>query len=169
MTTFAKIKFYTASILLFYVVYLFTYKCPRNSETFVEHATQKLIHPFSHQHDKVCGALDTGAAYVNPYLTKAHAFLDEHVHSHRLFKQYQVKSKASFAQAKYYEYVYPVVLKVWQFVELVEYHIAVQFDKVLSLAKGHYHKTVVPKSKEFKDAVAEQAESLKGQIKSKVE
>lgn len=166
MGAFAKFKCFFVSFVLFYTVYLYTYRCPKTHESSLDHAVQVLTHPFSHQHDQLCQKLDTVDHYVAPYRAKAHAFLDSHVHSHHLFKEYKVESKLQLAKAKYYELVHPWTLQFAALIELAEYHAAVYFHSFYVCAKAHFHKTVVPKAGELKKNVAAQAETVAEQVAS---
>lgn len=148
-----KFKTYLTALLVFYTVYLFSYKCPSLKESGLEHSSKVLIHPFSHAHNQVCEGLNTGSDFVAPYVAKAHEFLDTHVHSHPLFKKYEIEEKIQLAKAYYFSHAYPYVVQVWQFVEIAEHYIFVQSHKLYTHLEGHFHATVVPKVNEIKNAV----------------
>lgn len=164
----AKFRLLVTSLVLFYTVYLYSYKCPKVHQSALGHAAHVLVHPFSHQDDQLCKGIETAEQYVAPYCAKAHQFLDSHVHSHHLFKQYKVESKLQVVQAKYYQFVHPLVLQLFSFVEIVEYHVAQQLHALFVFLEGHFHKTVVPKVNELKQTVAAQAETVKGKVKETV-
>lgn len=164
----AKFRLLVTSLVLFYSVYLYTYKCPKEHQSALGHAAQVLVHPFSHQHNQLCKGIDTAEQYVAPYCAKAHQFLDAHVHSHHLFKEYKVESKLHGVQAKYYQYVHPLVLQFFAYVEIVEYHVAQQLHALYVFLEGHFHKTVVPKVNELKNTVAAQADAAKDKVKETV-
>lgn len=169
MGCFAKFKCFFFSFALFYVVYLLTYKCPKLHESALDHAAQKLVHPFSHQHDQLCLVIELTEKFTSPYLAQAHGFLDRHVHSHRLFKEYKVEAKMNLLKSHYYAHVYPHVLKFWAYVELLEYHLAVRSNQLYRYLESHFHKTVEPKIRGLKETVVAQAETIKSQVKSKIE
>jgi len=120
MSTFAKIKCFVASFLLFYTIYLYSYKCVELKETTLEHATQTVFHPLSHSHNQLCEALDIGTNFVHPYITQAHEFLDTHVHSHPLFIEYGIHEKLVSAQDAFVYYVYPYIHQLFQVVDVAE-------------------------------------------------
>lgn len=169
MTFLCKLKFLVVAFTIFYSVYLTTYKCPKVHESVLDHAVQKAVHPFSHQHDQLCSGIEKAESYVSPYYAKVHHFLDAKVHSHHLFKQYKVESKFAAVRAHYYANVHAFVLKFWSLVELAEYHVAVQSNKLYKYLEAHFHKTVVPKVAELKSTVAAQAETVAEQVKSKMQ
>lgn len=173
MTVLGKFKLFVVAFTIFYSVYLTTYKCPKVQESVLDHTVQKLVHPFSHQHDKLCEGIQSTQEFIHPYYSKVQGFLDSHVHSHvhshHLYKEYKVESKFAAAKAHYYDHVHAFVLKFWSWVELAEYHFAVQSNKAYKFLESHFHKTVVPKVAELKSTVAAHAETVAEQVKSKVQ
>lgn len=169
MGCFAKFKCFFTSFLLFYTLYLYTYKCPKVHQSGLDHAVLVLIHPFSNQNDQLCKGIETAEQYVAPYCAQVNQFLDTHVHSHHLYKEYAVESKLQSVKAHYYHFVHPWVLKFGSLVELAEYHIAVQLHVLYVFLEGHYHKTVVPKVNELKETVAAKAETAIDQVKAQAE
>ncbi|KAF7584306.1 hypothetical protein FOB63_000378 [Clavispora lusitaniae] len=169
MTSFAKIKCYAASFFVFYFLYLYVYKCPSTHESFLEHTLGKVIHPFSHSHNKLCGAVDTANDKVTPYVNSVTTFVGDKVHSHPFYKQYQVEAKLNLVKAQYLQHVYPYVIKLFQLFEIVEYHIAVKVNELYAFFESHFHKTVVPHASKLKTSAIEHAETVKEQIKSKLD
>ncbi|KAK6459042.1 uncharacterized protein RJT20DRAFT_11445 [Scheffersomyces xylosifermentans] len=138
MALLAKIKCYLSCILVFYTVYLFNYKCVQLKENPLEEAANTVFHPLTHHHNKLCGALDTASGYVNPYIAKTHEFLDEHVHSHPLFKEYKVEDKITCGKSKFNTYVYPYIEQLFKATEVVESHVHDHLTAQYANAKALY-------------------------------
>lgn len=168
MVCLAKIKCFVTSFALFYAIYLTTYKCPKQHESGLNHAVLKLVHPFSHQHDQLCEALDKGHTYVSPYLAHVHGFWSSNVESHQLYKDYKIGNKLTTVQTHYNTHVYPYVLKFWELVEVAEYRLAVYAHDLSNSVSAHFHHSVKPKVVEIHSSVAEKAETVKEQVKEQI-
>lgn len=139
-----RLKTLFVSLVLFYTVYLFSYKCPSVAESPLQHTVESVLHPLSHHHNQLCDGLSRGQGFVAPYTAKVHGFLDEHVHSHALFKKYDIAGKATCAQSKYSTYVAPHVLKLWQAVEVAEVYVYDHAVQVYGLIKAQYDLYLAP-------------------------
>ncbi|KAK6205049.1 uncharacterized protein RJT21DRAFT_137472 [Scheffersomyces amazonensis] len=138
MALFAKIKCFLASFLLFYTIYLYNYKCVELKETSFEHATETVFHPLTHHHNQLCESLEIGTNFIQPYVVKVQGFLDEHVHSHPLFKQYEIHEKIVAGQDAFGQYVYPYVYQVFQAVDAAEVVIYDQATEHYATLKALY-------------------------------
>lgn len=139
MTAFAKIRLIVTSIIAFYAIYLFSYKCVQLKESPLKHAVGSVIHPLTHSHNQACEALSRGEVIVAPYVKKVSTFLDTHVHSHPLFKAYKVDQGLNFAKQQYFSFVYPLIIQLFKYVELAEVYVyghgEVLYGKVKDLTK----------------------------------
>lgn len=117
---FAKIKCTIALILVFYFLYLVNYKCVELKENPLHSRVDQVFHPLARHHAYACELIEKGHHFVQPYLDSAHAFLDDHVHSHPKFKEYEVEKKIEAAKAHYHTVADPWVQKLWQFVDSAE-------------------------------------------------
>ncbi|KAG7195393.1 uncharacterized protein KQ657_003151 [Scheffersomyces spartinae] len=144
MATFAKIKCFVSSFLLFYVIYLWTYRCGQLDNLYSPlNAIKSKIagdHPesvelikdipvvFKNEVDSfefaACGKLNQFELWVKPYTASGFAWLDAHVYSHPTFKKYAMADKLTFAKTKYYQFVHPLVLEVFQYIEMLQYKVA---------------------------------------------
>lgn len=167
MGCFLKFKIFLVSLTVFYTLYLSTYKCPEVKAHPLEQSAKSIFDPLSSTHKHVCGALDKAHLVATPYAEKAQAVL--HYHSRDLLHKYDVPSKFELTKAHFYTHVHPYVVKVWKFTECAELHLFHHGYKAYTHLENHFHSTVVPKASEFKDAVADHAESLKDEIQSKLE
>ncbi|KAI3406081.1 hypothetical protein KGF56_001300 [Candida oxycetoniae] len=113
-----NIRTFIFGLIVFYTSYLYNYKCP--SLTPIEKIENKVLHPLSSQHSVLCDLLHGGVNKVEPYVFKAHTFLDEHVHSHPLFIKYKIHDKFLCAQDKFKTYVYPRIYDLYEFTDSVE-------------------------------------------------
>lgn len=143
MATFAKIKCFVASFLLFYVVYLWTFRCGKLDSLYSpfqeiknkiqgdEPESIELVKDipvvFKNKVDSLefaaCGKLNQFEDWLKPYTASVGIWLDTHVHSHPTFKKYAIQDKLAFAKAKYYQLIHPVVLEVFKYIELLQYKI----------------------------------------------
>ncbi|CUM67976.1 uncharacterized protein PRCAT00005690001 [Priceomyces carsonii] len=140
--TLSKIKLFLSTFLLFYVTYLYTYKCEKLAESPLEHGVQQVFHPLSHSHNVFCDALSKFEKFSTPYVESGHAFLDKNVHSHHLFIEYKIGEKLQVAKEKYYQFVYPVLLKIFEYFEVVEYHVSEHVIETYGKLKALYEEKV---------------------------
>ncbi|KAF3986393.1 hypothetical protein FT663_04536 [Candidozyma haemuli var. vulneris] len=164
MACLAKFRNLVVFTVLFYGLYLFTYKCPQVVDHPIESSAKSIFSPLASTHKHLCGHLNHGHQVATPYIGKVHQFLDDHVHSTAFFKDNKIEDKIQCAKGKFNTHVHPYVVKVWEGVEFVE---AQAFDlgyKAYGHAEQHFHKTIQPKAEEFKDAVVNQAEAVKDEV-----
>lgn len=140
-----RLKCYVSSFILFYSLYLLTFKCNKLNETPLEHGIETVFHPLSHHHNTLCDGLNKGVNFVNPYIDSVRHQLDEHVYSHHLYKQYKVDSKLEVVKGNYHQYVHPLVIKFLELVEVAEYHIAEHFTQQWGRVQALYNDKVAPK------------------------
>lgn len=169
MTCLAKFKCYATSFFIFYFIYLFVYKCPSSEESFLEHAVGKVIHPWSHSHNKLCEVVDTASTKVSPYLSSASDVFQKKVESHKLYKQYLVGPKLTYAKSTYYQHVHPLVIKFFQLFELAEYHLSVKASQLYTYLVAQYHRVVAPKVVELKGEAEIAKDHIAEKIKSKLD
>ncbi|EDK45284.1 hypothetical protein PVL30_002951 [Lodderomyces elongisporus] len=125
-----SLRTFLLGLIVFYSTYLYNYKCP--TLTFGENLETKLFHPLRSQHSTLCELLHGGVNKVEPYTTQAHAFLDEHVHSHPLFIKYKVHDKAVAAKEQFDKYAYPVIEQLYEFTDVFEVK---AYDQISDLYK----------------------------------
>ena len=137
MSCFAKVKCFLACIVLYYISYLYNYKCP--TLTPLQEGVETILHPLHSHHSVLCDYLHTGINTVEPYTAKVHGFLDDHVHSHPLFIEYKVEDKLTCAKNKFSTYVYPYIHQLYQFTDVAEVHahehLSQVYDKVQKTLK----------------------------------
>ncbi|CAI5755904.1 unnamed protein product [Candida verbasci] len=133
MSSFAKIKCFLASFLIFYTSYLYFYKC--QTLTPLQEVGEKILHPLHSHHSQLCEVLHNGINYVEPYATKTHKFLDDNVHSHPLFIEYKIHEKIEFAKSQFIKYVYPRIYELYQLTDQVE-------AKAYDHFTGLYHQVI---------------------------
>ncbi|PSK39641.1 hypothetical protein C7M61_001443 [Candidozyma pseudohaemuli] len=167
MAVFASFRNLVVATFLFYAVYLFSYKCPQVVDHPIEQSARSLFSPLASTHKHLCGHLNHGHQLATPYLEKAHGFLDDHVHSTAFFKENKIEDKIQCAKGKFNTHVYPYVVKLWEGVEIAEAQLFDAGYKAYGHVENHFHKSVVPKAEEFKDAVVDQAEAVKEEVHSK--
>lgn len=167
MACLSRFRNFIVFLVVFYGLYLFTYKCPQVVDHPIELSAKSLFSPLASTHKHLCGHLNHGHKLATPYINKVHSLLDEHVHSTAFFKDNKIEDKIQSAKAHFFAHVHPYVEKVWQGVEVVEAHAFDAGYKAYGHLEQHFHKAVKPTAEEFKDAVSEQAENLKDQIHSK--
>lgn len=168
MACFTSFRNIVTFVVLFYGLYLFNYKCPQVVDHPIELSAKSLFSPLASTHKHLCGHLHHGHQLATPYVAKVHQLLDDHVHSTTFFKENKIEDKIQNAKRQFVTHVHPYLEKVWQGVEVLEAHAFDLGYKAYGHAESHFHKTIQPKAEEFKDAVAEQAESVKENIQSKV-
>ena len=140
-----RLKCYISSFLVIYALYLVTYKCNKLDESPLEHGIESVFHPLSHHHNALCDGLNKGIHFVNPYFETAGKYFDQHVRSHDLFKQYSVDGKLEAAKASYYQHVYPLVIKFFEFFEVVEYHVIQHLIQQWARVQAFYAGQIAPK------------------------
>lgn len=113
-------KFYYTAFLLVYLTYLTTYKCPKLGESNIEHNVKAALHPLSHHHSLVCDILNKGKAIISPYTSTATSYVHENVNNHPKLKEFEVESKVNVAQQFYFDHVYPLVIKLFEYIEVFE-------------------------------------------------
>lgn len=145
MSTVARIKCFISSFLVIYGLYLLTYKCSKLDESPLQHGIESVFHPLSHHHHTVCDGLNKGVHFVNPYIETAGKYFDQHVRSHDLFKQYAIDDKLDILKSSYDQHVYPLVIKVFEFFEVVEYHVAEHLIKQWARIQAFYASQIAPK------------------------
>lgn len=118
--TAGKIKCYVSSILLFYVFYLYYYQCAKLKESTLEHVGETVLHPLTHHHSRACELLAKGESFVQPYVTVAHNWLDDHVHSHPLFIEYKIEDKIACGKSQLHKYLDPALDHLFGHVATVE-------------------------------------------------
>lgn len=148
----------------FYTTYLTTYKCPKIEGLFLNRASNALVHPFSHHHNWACEQVNTASNFLTPYGTKAHAWLDANVHSTEFFKKHDIEKKLHSHFNTVHSTSAPYLQKFWQYVELLEYHLATHFHNVYTAGLKHFSKNVSPKLEELKGHVSSQAESVASKV-----
>ncbi|ODV67394.1 hypothetical protein HYPBUDRAFT_157452 [Hyphopichia burtonii NRRL Y-1933] len=139
------------TLLVVYSAYLVNFKCSQLNETPLEHSSEVVLHPLSHHHNQICDGYNAGVNFAEPYLSKVHEFLDEHVHSHPYYKEYEVDSKLQLVKGKYLEIVHPYVIQLWQLIEVAEVHIYDHLVELYAHLKGQYESVVAPKITEIKE------------------
>lgn len=142
---FGRIKCFLSTFLLLYVVYLLSYKCVQLRETPLEHVTENVLHPLTHTHNQLCDTLSRGEQFVAPYVDHAKSFLEKNVYSNEKYVEYKISDKVGLVQAKYYEFVHPLVIKLFQIIEVIEYHVTEHLIEVYAKLQGLYHSKVAPK------------------------
>lgn len=140
-----RLKCYISSFLVIYAVYLLTYKCSKLDESILEHGIETVFHPLSHHHNTLCDGLNKGVHFVNPYFESAGKYFDQHVRSHDLFKQYSIDDKLEVVKHSYNNHVYPLVIKFFEFFEIVEYHIHQHFVQQWARVQAFYANQIAPK------------------------
>lgn len=140
-----RLKCYISSFLVIYAVYLLTYKCNKLDESPLEHGIETVFHPLSHHHSKLCDGLNKGVHFVNPYFETAGKYFDQHVRSHNLFKQYSVDDKLEVVRTSYNSYIHPLVIKLFEFFEVIEYHVYQHFAQQWAKVQAFYSSQIAPK------------------------
>ncbi|EMG48526.1 hypothetical protein SBY92_003863 [Candida maltosa Xu316] len=122
MSCFAKVKCFLACIIVYYISYLYNYKCPSLTplEQAVEGVTETVLHPLHSHHSVLCEYLHSGIDTVQPYHAKVHDFLDEHIHQHPLFIEYKIEDKLTSAKKQFSTYVYPYINELYTFTDALE-------------------------------------------------
>ncbi|KAJ9094531.1 hypothetical protein QFC19_007941 [Naganishia cerealis] len=140
MTFVGRLKIYLTIFVVLYTTYLFSYKCAKLNETAFEHGVEKVLHPLSHSHNQLCDGLNKGVNFATPYVGHVQKFLDDHVHSTKLFQDYKIHEKVVCAQGKYYKFVHPWVIRYFQLFEVAEQHVADHFVAQYGKVKGYLGK-----------------------------
>lgn len=140
MTFVGRLKIYLTIFVVIYTTYLFSYKCAKLNETAFEHGVEKVLHPLSHSHNQFCDGLNKGVNFATPYVGHVQKFLDDHVHSTKLFQDYKIHEKMVCAQGKYYKFVHPWVIRYFQLFEVAEQHVADHFVAQYGKVKGYLGK-----------------------------
>ncbi|RCK62458.1 hypothetical protein Cantr_09269 [Candida viswanathii] len=122
MSLFAKVKCFLTCLIVYYITYLYNYKCPTLS-TPLQEGIEHIIHPLSNQHSVLCEYLHSGVEFVEPYHAKVHAFLDDNVHNTQFFIDNKIEDKISDAKDKFTTYVYPYVHELYKLTDVVEVHV----------------------------------------------
>lgn len=119
MSCFAKVKCFLACFIVYYISYMYNYKCPTLS-TPLQEGIEHIIHPLSSQHSILCAYLQTGITTIEPYHAKVHTFLDENVHNTQFFIDNKIEDKISCAKSKFTTYVYPYIHELYKWTDVVE-------------------------------------------------
>lgn len=118
-----SLKFIITTIIAIYGLYLYSYKCPSLDRGVIGDGVDKVLHPLTHHHNKVCDGLNKGVDFASPYVAKVQQGLDQHVFAHPLAKQYEVESKLETVKAYHNAYVWPYVIKMFEYIEILELHL----------------------------------------------
>ena len=147
----SKIKFLFVSTLVFYLTYLYAFKCPKLVAPIDDALEGTAFEPLGQVHIQACDALQKGVLFIHPYVAQIQAA----VTSHSLY-EIHAAHHVNTIQSHYYKSVHPVVVKVhehvhpylvkaYEFVEVYEQIVYAYILEFVGKAKAFYAKEVAPK------------------------